>query len=371
LGSALLISACSPPDNSSQTAEVTSIKKQAAKTMQYTTPGQTDADHLYLEEVLGDKALEEVQAWNSSTLARLTADPLFKILEAEALSILQSKDKIPYVSYRGGAVHNFWQDAQHVRGVWRTSSLESYLTESPKWETVLDIDALSKAEDKNWVYKGTTCLSPKYERCIINLSDGGKDAVVRREFNTSTQSFIENGFITEESKGGMSWLSEDAMVVGVDFGEGSMTDSGYPMLAKLWKRGTPLSSAVEFARGEQADVGYWAGVWELSNGSREIVATRAITFYDSETYWFPRNTDGSIAQGVKFPVPLKSSVSGEFKGQVIVKLAEDWREFKSGALVSFGMEDFMTDGEIGKLNLVFSPDEKSSIENFGSTRSKL
>jgi prolyl oligopeptidase len=371
LGSTLLISACSPLDNSSQTAKVTPIKKQAAKTMQYITPGQTDADHLYLEEVLGDKALEEVKAWNNKTLARLTADPMFKTMEAEALSILQSKDKIPYVSYRGGVVHNFWQDAQHVRGIWRTSSLESYLTESPKWKTVLDIDALSKAEDRNWVYKGMTCLSPKYERCIINLSDGGKDAVVRREFNTSTQSFIENGFITEESKGGMSWLSEDAMVVGVDFGEGSMTDSGYPMVAKLWERGTPLSSAVEFARGEQADVGYWAGVWELSNGSREIVATRAITFYDSETYWFPRYADGSIAQTVKFPVPLKSSVSGEFKGQVIVKLAQDWREFKSGALVSFGMEDFMADGEIEKLNLVFSPDEKSSIENFGSTRSKL
>jgi prolyl oligopeptidase len=188
------------------------------------------------------------------------------------LSILQSKDKIPYVSYRGGEVHNFWQDADHVRGIWRKSTLPSYLSDSPVWETVLDIDALAKSEDKNWVYKGLDCLAPNYERCIINLSDGGKDAVVRREFKPNDKTFIENGFVTEESKGGMSWLSETAMVVGVDFGEGSMTDSGYPMIAKLWQRDSALTSAVEFGRGEKADVGYWASVWELSDGRREIIA---------------------------------------------------------------------------------------------------
>jgi prolyl oligopeptidase len=371
LGSALAFSACSPANKNNQQAEVAMAAKQESKTMQYNTPGQTDTDHLYLEEVLGEKALAEVKGWNSRTLARLTADPLFKKMQAEALSILQSKDKIPYVSYRGGEVHNFWQDADHVRGIWRKSTLPSYLSDSPVWETVLDIDALAKAEDKNWVYKGLDCLTPNYERCIINLSDGGKDAVVRREFNANDKTFIENGFVTEESKGGMSWLSETAMVVGVDFGEGSMTDSGYPMIAKLWQRDSALTSAVEFGRGEKTDVGYWASVWELSDGRREIIASRAITFYDTENYWFPQTDDGKIGQGVKLPVPLKSSLAGEFKGQVLVQLAEDWREFKSGALVSFGIEDFMADGLIENLNLVFNPDEKSSIGNFGATRSKV
>jgi prolyl oligopeptidase len=369
--SLLALCACSEPNPPTQQAEATAGLNQVVNTMQYTTPGQTDTDHLYLEEVLGEKALAEVKGWNATTLARLTADPLFAQMEAEALAILQSKDKIPYVSYRGGEVHNFWQDAEHVRGIWRKSTLQSYLTESPEWETVLDIDALANAENKNWVYKGNECLAPTHEHCIIYLSDGGKDAVVRREFNASTKQFIENGFVTEESKGGMSWLSENTMVVGVDFGPGTMTDSGYPMVSKIWQRGTPLSSALEFARGKQADVGYWASVWELSDNRREIVATRAITFYDSETYWFPRNPDGSIAQAVKFPVPLKSSVAGEFKGQVLVKLAQDWKEFKSGALVSFSLDDFMADGLIEDVSLVYSPDEHSSIENFAATKSKL
>ncbi|MFT4994970.1 MAG: prolyl oligopeptidase [Paraglaciecola sp.] len=371
LGSVLALSACSPANKNNQHADGPMTTKQESKTMQYTTPGQTDADHLYLEEVLGEKALAQVKGWNSRTLARLTADPLFKPMEAEALSILQSKDKIPYVSYRGGEVHNFWQDAKHVRGIWRKSTLQSYLSESPVWETVLDIDALATAEDKNWVYKGNDCLAPEYQRCMVNLSDGGKDAVVRREFNASTKTFIENGFATPESKGGLSWLSEDAMVIGVDFGEGTMTASGYPMLAKVWQRGSALSSAVEFGRGEKTDVGYWADVWALSDGRREIITSRAVTFYDTEYYWFAQAADGSISPGLKFPVPLKSSLSGEFKGQVLVKLAQDWRDFKSGALVSFGIDDFMADGTIENLHLIFSPDEKSSIGNFSATKSKV
>ncbi|MEP1231724.1 MAG: prolyl oligopeptidase family serine peptidase [Litorimonas sp.] len=351
-------------------AAAVNITKDKTYTMiEYTTKGQTDADHLYLEEVLGEAALSDVKNWNASTLKQLTADPRFKEMEAQALEILQSKDKIPYVSYRNGQAHNFWQDAQSVRGVWRRSSLDSYLSDSPKWETVLDIDALSEAEDKNWVYKGNSCLAPEYELCIVNLSDGGKDAVVRREFNTKTKTFVEGGFVTEESKGAMAWLDQDTMIVGVDFGEGTMTDSGYPMVAKLWKRGTPLTSATELGRGEQADVGYWPGVMTLPDGRREAILSRSKTFYDSETFWV--NMDKQQPELVKFPVPDKSDLGDVFKGQMLLSLNEDWRGFKTGDLVSFAVDDFMTDGKIEDLNLVYSPDEKSSMNGYGVSKSKV
>jgi len=301
MGTALTFAACSQADKiAGETQDKISTKMKEStnkivhKVIDYTTPGQTNEDHLYLEEVLGEKALAEVGRWNERSLARLTADPRFEKMKADALEILNSKDKIPYVSYRGGEVHNFWQDATHVRGIWRRSTLESYLTDDTKWETVLDFDALAEKEGKNWVYKGNTCLSPDYELCIVNLSDGGKDAVVRREFNTKTKQFVEDGFVTQESKGTLSWLDEDHVVVGVDFGEGTMTDSGYPVIAKLWKRGTPLSEAVEIGRGEQEDVGYWAGTFELDDGSREIMNARSMTFYTSRYDWVPRK-DGNAS----------------------------------------------------------------------------
>ncbi len=381
LGSALLLTACNgeTATASAQTSEASSeapmaddmaTKDTDYKMVTYDTPGQTDEDHLYLEEVLGEEALDQVKTWNERSLDHLMADPRFEEMQAEALEILNSKDKIPYVSYRGGEVHNFWQDADHVRGIWRKSTLDSYLGENTSWETVLDFDKLAAAEDKNWVYKGNSCLAPDYAHCIVNLSDGGKDAVVRREFNADTKSFVEGGFVTEESKGTASWLDADHQVIGVDFGEGTMTDSGYPMVAKLWTRGTPLSEAVELGRGEKTDVGYWPGVFELSDGRREIVISRSKTFYDSEVFWVPME-DGAPQAPIQFPIPAKSDLGSEFKGQVLLSLNEDWRGFKSGDLVSFGIDDFMEDGEIADVHLVYSPDEKSSLNGYGVTKSKV
>ncbi|WP_418152486.1 prolyl oligopeptidase family protein [Litorimonas sp. RW-G-Af-16] len=374
-GTALGLIACSETTSDSPLKDAIEDQTQTLKDttrpmLTYDTPGQTDDDHLYLEEVLGEKALDEVKAWNSRSLDRLMADPRFAEMQAEALEILNSKEKIPYVSYRGGEVYNFWQDADHVRGIWRKSTLDSYLGDETKWQTVLDFDKLAKDEDKNWVYKGNDCLAPDYAKCIINLSDGGKDAVVRREFNAETGEFVKGGFVTEESKGTSSWLDADHLVIGVDFGEGSLTDSGYPRIAKLWKRGTPITEAVTLGEGEQADVGYWPGVFELSDGTREIVISRSMTFYDSEMFWVPMK-DGAPQAPIKFPVPEKSNLGDEFKGQVLLSLNEDWRGFKSGDLVSFAMSDFMADGEITDVNLVYSPDEKSSMNGYGVTKSKV
>lgn len=378
LGASAILMACSDSDSnpsSSKTAPASqkadTAKTGAYKMISYDAIGQTDADHLWLEEVESEKALDQVKAWNETSLSELKADPRYQTFYSDALEILQSKDKIPYVSYRNGEVHNFWQDENHVRGIWRKSTLDSYLSDAPVWETVLDIDKLAEDEGKNWVYKGNTCLSPSYEHCMINLSDGGKDAVVRREFNTKTKTFVADGFVTPESKGTIDWVDENTVVVGVDFGDGTMTDSGYPMIAKLWKRGTPLSEAVEIGRGEQADVGYWGGAFELSNGTREVVVSRSVDFYNSEVFHFPRSADGSVKTKRKFPIPMKSNLGSEFKGQVLLSLNEDWREFKSGDLVSFAFDDFAADGEIETVNLVYRPDEKSSMNGYGTTKSKL
>lgn len=345
-------------------------KNQGQKMIEYNIPSKTNIDHLYLEEILGEKALAEVTDWNKRTLDRLTSDPRFAKMEFDALEILNSKDKIAYISYRGGEAHNFWQDETHVRGIWRKTSVSSYLSNNTQWETVLDFDALAKAEDKNWVYQGNSCLAPDYELCMVTLSDGGKDASLQREFNTRTKTWVKDGFETYESKGGSSWLDQDTQLLGIDFGDGSMTESGYPMIAKYWKRGQKIADATEFMRGEITDVGLFVGTHTRADDSKEIVVTRAITFYESETYWIPRDGD-KLGDGIKFPIPAKSDLGGEFKGQMLLSLNEDWRDFQSGDLVSFSLDDFMKDGTISVVHLVYSPDEKSSLNGYGQTKSKL
>ncbi len=330
---------------------------------------------------MGERALEKVRSWNARSLNRLESNSLFTQLHEHAIAIANSKHKIPYVSYRDGMVHNFWQDADHVRGVWRCATLESYLTENPDWTTVLDIDALADAEGKNWVYQGNTVLSPENTRCMVCLSDGGKDASVYREFDISARAFVENGFVTAESKGSVSWLDQDHLIVGVDFGvdengSSTLTDSGYPMVAKLWRRGSSIDQAIELGRGVKSDVSFNARVVEMADGDRQILLVRSSSFYDRSYHWLPlelagEKKDAMLQQQVPLPLPQQIGIVGLFKGQMLVRLNEPWREFTSGDLVSFSWQRFMDSADITTVHLLCSPGARASINNVGITRSSV
>ena len=332
--------------------------------MEYNTAGKTDADHLYLEEVLGDKALAKVTEWNQRSEPLMQGD-VYKEMKAELLEVYNSPEKIPYITYRAKKAYNFWQDEKHVKGIWRRTSLNSYRKAKPKWQTILDIDALAKTEGKNWVYKGSSCLAPAYNNCILSLSDGGKDATELREFNIASKSFVDGGFALPESKGGTAWLNKNNLLVGVDFGSdengnATMTDSGYPFVSKLWKRGTPLSVARELMRGEKTDVGVWPGTFENADGKDEILIVRALTFYTREYSWVPRSGKNKW-KPIKLPVPMKSSLGDQFKGQQLMTLQEEWRGYKSGALVSFSMDEFMKTGAIETVHEVITPSAASLL----------
>lgn len=352
-----------------------SLHKETETAMSDYSPGYSDEDHFYLEEVTGELALDEVRQWNKRSLARLESTPLYETLYGQALEVLNSDAKIPYVSYRGGQVHNFWQDAIHVRGLWRRTSLEDYLTDTPHWETVLDFDRLAADENKNWVFKGNDCLPPDYELCLVELSNGGKDAVVRREFNARTKTFVPDGFVTPESKGAMVWLDKDRVLVAIDFGtdeqaQPTLTRSGYPRVVKLWQRGTPLSAAQTLLTGTTEDVGVWPSILNVTHSHREIVLARARTFFEWDYFWVPQSGE-LVKQAVPVPLPGKSSLGNYFKGQVLLALHEDWRGFEGGDLISFSLADFMLSGEIADIHLVVRPDTRSAMIDNGVTQSKL
>ncbi len=355
--------------NIPQTQKQTAYQLNKENPMQYNEAGKTDADHLYLEEVLGKKALAKVREWNEKSAQKMQ-NGVYKQIKSELLEVYNSPDKIPYISYRAGLAHNFWQDDKHVKGIWRTTTLESYRTDNPKWDIVLDIDALAKKENKNWVYKGNNCLAPKYNLCIVNLSDGGKDAVVRREFDLASKSFVKDGFVTSESKGSAQWIDENNLLIGVDFGSGTMTESGYPMINKLWRRGEDLAKAKVLFSGKKTDMGVWPASFENADGDNEILIIRAKTFYTSDYFWIPR-TGKNAFKPVRIPVPEKAEFGGQFGDQIIVNLKQDWLGYKSGDMVSFSISDFMKTGDIKKANLIFSPEERQSIDNSGIAKDAL
>ena len=324
--------------------------------------------YLWLEDVEGDAALTWVRAQNERSLAELQADPNYAAFEAAATEALTSSERIPYGSIRDGMVYNFWQDDTHVRGLWRRTPLESYASDAPEWETILDFDKLAEEEDRNWVFKGADCFRPKGSdlpyKCMVSLSNGGKDAVIRREFDLSTKQFVEDGFVTPEAKQGGAWAGPDTLLIATDWGDGTLTNSGYPFIVKRWQRGTPLEMAEELIRGDVDDVGVWPMSLELEDGRVLQGAVQADTFFTSRYWWFPEEG----GDPVQIPVPAKASLNGVYKGQLLVSLQEDWAPegqegaFKSGDLVSFELDEFLQTKALPPVSLVFHPSETQALE---------
>lgn len=321
--------------------------------------------HLWLEEVEGEAALAWVNAQNERTLAALQADPHYAPYEAAALEVLNSAERIPYGTVRDGLVYNFWQDSTNVRGLWRRTTLASYATETPEWETILDFDKLAADEGANWVYKGANCFRPEpgaTYRCLISLSNGGKDAVVDREFDMETKTFVEGGFVTPEAKQGLAWAGPDTLLIATNWGEGTLTESGYPFIVKRWSRGTPMESAEELIRGKETDVGVWPMTVRLEDGRILQGAVQAETFFTSNYFWFP---DGE-SDAVQWPLPQKVSLNGIYKGQFLFSLDQDWTPegqdaFKAGDLVAFPVEEFLETRTLPKVSLVFRPTEAQAV----------
>jgi prolyl oligopeptidase len=329
-----------------------------------------DDPFLWLEDVEGEKALAWVREQNARTLALLEADPRYQKLYEATLAIITADDRIPYPRFFGTTLANFWQDQAHVRGLWRKTSLASYRTAEPLWETVLDIDALAATEDKNWVYQGGQTLPPEDRLALVNLSDGGKDASVVREFNTVAETFTDNGFVLPEGKQSSTWLDADTLLVAREWGPGTMTNSGYPFILKRWRRGTPLDAAEEVFRGTPDDVSVRAGVLRDPDGTvRGVIAIRSVDFYVSERFLL---TD---AGPIKLPLPGKASLHGFVSGQLVFHLEEPWERggttYRSGALVSLDLAQCLADIDTAPATLIYAPGPRETIEGVAATRSRL
>jgi len=334
-------------------------------------PGPEEDPFIWLEEARSEKALEWVEAENERTLSILASDPRFEELKAEALAIYDSEDRIPFVSFRPDGLYNFWQDKENPKGLLRRTTLESYRTDDPEWETVLDIDALAAEEGKDWVYSGSTCLPPALTRCMIALSDGGEDATIMREFDTSTKSFVEDGFVIDaKSQGGIDWIDEDTLLVGRDFGEGTLTESEYPFTSRIWKRGTDLADAPEVFRGQSDDV--WAGASLLRDASGEIqamTAFRGVSFHESE--YFVSIDD----EWVSLDIPKKASLYGIVDGHILISTDVDWeadgQTFPADSLVAAELEEWKADPNGAAKTLVWAPGERQTKRGGAVTANAL
>ena len=326
--------------------------------------GMADDPYLWLEDIDGDAALAWVRERNETTIAEFS-DQRFEQMRTEALAVLDTDTRIPYVRRRGEYLYNFWRDAANPRGLWRRTTLASYRDPSPDWDVIIDVDELARTDAENWVWAGADVIEPDHTLALISLSRGGSDAAVVREFDMGTRTFVVSGFALDEAKSRVSWFDHDTLLVGTDFDPGSLTESGYPRVVKRWRRGEPLAEAQTLFTGSPTDVIASAGV-DRTPGYERTMVYRAVDFFNNEAYQL---RSGEL---VRIDAPTDAGISVH-RDWLLIELRSEWSGgssvYPAGSLLAADYEKFL-DGT-AELSVVFTPDERTCLHQYGWTRDRL
>lgn len=324
--------------------------------------------HLWLEES-NDRTLAWVMERTERTVASYDT-PGFVAKKSAIYDILSAKDKLDLGTLRGDYVYNFHTDADHPRGLWRRTTLDSYMDE-PEWDVLLDVDALGEEEGESWVFGGANLRRPDFDRALITLKPGGSDANVVREFDMATRTFVDNGFSAAPSKGSVSWTARgaDSVLIARDFGAGSLTDSGYPKSVRLWKRGTSIDDAPVILEGERDDV-LVSATHDFTPGYERTFAVRATDFRDTIVY----EVDQDTLRLTEILLPRSAGV-GTIKDWTIVELRYDWEvdgeTFPAGSLLALPYEDGLNGPVAHRITKLFIPTERASLAGMTELQSGI
>lgn len=323
--------------------------------------------YLWLEEIDGSKALEWVHKQNERTAEALKKNAIFPSLYQDALNALNSESRVPEVTQIKGYLYNLWKDEQHERGIYRRTTLSEFKKENPQWETVLDVDALSAKEGKKWVFKGMSCLPDEYRKCLVFLSPGGGDAVEVREWDMQKLAFVADGFFLPEAKSIVSWIDENTLYLGTDFGEGSLTESGYPRIAKVWNRGTPVSEAKTLYEAKPTSVAVTASRLRTKEGNVDVLD-------DSLTFWTTRYYLLNNFQPSLLDLPETAVLEGAFRGKLVVSLKEDWtrngKTYREGSVL-IASPDSLQATEGKEIEVLIEPDPKAIVEEVVTSKAGI
>lgn len=332
------------------------------------TPAEDE--FLWLEDRTGEQALAWVHDQNRITVGQLQGDPSYQQAFDTTLQLMTAEDNIAIGAAIGETVYNFWQDKNNALGLWRKTSIASYKTDTPDWQTIIDFDALAEKEGVKWVFGGASRLYPDFSRALLSISPDGGDASEMREFDIETRTFIEDGFYASASKSSFSWVDIDTVLVAAAFEDSDKTESGYPRVIKRWKRGTPLESAevvFEVARDELL-----AGAGVLHDGDRKhVVLSRVMDFFTSQlSVWLP---DGEIRH---VPIPDDATTSELFKGQFVFGVRTEWTApdgtvCKPDGLYSFDFDKWLESGSLGDIETLLTPQNRISIAGAANTQNRM
>jgi prolyl oligopeptidase len=325
-----------------------------------------DDPYRWLEEVDSPAATAWVRERSAATLAGLAGDERFGRLRDELRRVLDAADRIPVTTWHGGYLYNLWRDEANPRGLWRRTTLAQYGRPAPDWQVLIDLDRLAEAEGENWVWQGADLLRPGHRRALVYLSRGGSDARVVREFDLDAVAFVADGFTLPEAKSNTSWVDADQLLVGTDFGPGSMTSSGYPRTVRRWRRGTPLAAAEPVFEGAERDVVVTAGHDPTPGFARDLVVRRT-DFFSSLRYVRP---DGGELTPLAVPDDAEVDLH---RAWLLIRLRSGWTvdgtHHPAGSLLVTALAGFLAGDR--SLTVLFEPTPDTSLSHTTWTRDHL
>ncbi|MGP5164070.1 prolyl oligopeptidase family serine peptidase [Arthrobacter rhombi] len=333
-----------------------------------TTDSDPDDSFSWLEDIHGAAAVDWVRKRNAATEDMLH-DEAYRSLESSVLSVLDAQDRIPMATKRGRYYYNFWRDASHPKGLWRRTTWQSYASEDPDWQILLDVDALAAAEGTDWVFAGAALLRPQeggdYLRALLRLSPDGGDAVAVREFDLQAARFVPDGFSLPAGKSQVSWDGPDAWYVATDFGPGSLTRSGYARTVRRVHRGMDPGQAPEVFAVEASHVMAQVSV-DQTPGYRHVTATDVVDFFNTST--------SILREGQWVPVEVPTHVRvGLHRQWLMFSPQQEWelgtRTLPSGCLAVADLDAFLS-GE-RTVTVVFTPDADTSLQSSSFTADHL
>lgn len=323
----------------------------------------TTDPYIWLEEVQDEKALDWAREQNRLSDEALTTLPVYTELRDRFIAVFNDRERIIYPEITGEMSYNLWQDEKNERGLWRRTTKKDYIAGKDNWETVLDLDLLSAAEGRKWVFGGATWLGPENRFCLLQLSDGGKDESIIREFDAVEKKFVDGGFSVAESKGSATWVDRDRIIVATNYGPGTMTSSGYPAVVKIWKRGEVPVNATTLHQTDTVNMGVFVSGGNYK-GKQYVFVNESVGFYESTMYML-------TPEGLKvIDIPKDVETRGMFNEEMLLYLQSDWtvngETFRRGTLVSFDLPSFLS----GKttVSTIYEPAERASLAGVMSTR---
>ncbi|GAB2721344.1 prolyl oligopeptidase family serine peptidase [Arthrobacter bambusae] len=328
-------------------------------------------ENIWLEDIHGEEQLAWVREQNART-EDLLDDADYAALEAGILEVLDSTDRIAMVNKRGEHYYNFWKDQQNPKGLWRRTTWESYLSDAPEWDILLDIDALAAAEGEEWVFHGANFLRPAegepHRLAIIALSPDGGDANRHREFDVETRTFVDpaaGGFDLPTAKGNVSWLDADTLLVATTADGLPKTSSSYARTGVKLRRGQSLPEAERiFEIPEDHMMALVAH--DSTPGFERTFAVDWIDFFNRTTSVL--RDDAWLAIDVPTDVNLSSH-----REWLMFRPRQDWSvdgtTYAAGSLLAADFEGYLSGAR--DFTVLFTPDEHTSLQSWSWTRNYL